>query len=182
METSPVPTTSIPDPTEFAPDPLMQQLAELFERGKSGAGWFYWVAALSLINSVILLSGGDFGFSLGLSVTMIADIIAVEMANQPDIGQIPIAVAAVFDLLVLSMVVFCGWLSQKRILIVFALGMALYLFDGLLCLVSMQISGIVIHAFALFSMWNGFMAYRQLNQLERQLSSAAPIEPAPFAG
>ena len=180
MESSPL--TSIPDPTEFTPDPLMQQLAELFERGKNGAGWFYWVAALSLINSVMMLSGSDFGFALGLSVTMIADVVALDVAKQPDVGVMPYAVAIVFDLVVLSMVVLCGWLSQKRILIVFALGMALYVLDGLLCLLFMQFVGVAIHAFAVFSMWNGFMAYRQLNQLERQLSSVPSIEPAPFAG
>jgi hypothetical protein len=31
-------------------------LAQLHARGTSGAGWFYWIAALSLVNSVILLS------------------------------------------------------------------------------------------------------------------------------
>ena len=180
METNPV--SSIPDPTEFTADPLKQQLAELFERGKNGAGWFYWVAALSLINSVIMLSGGDFGFALGLGVTLFADALAV---NVPAEGNklMPIVIAAVFDAVVLGMVALCGWLSQKRILPIFALGMFLYFLDGLIFVfLAFDIVSIGIHAFALFSMWNGFLAYRQLNQLERQLSSVPAIEPASFAG
>ena len=31
--------------------PTTAKVAELFERGKSGAAWFYWVAGLSLINT-----------------------------------------------------------------------------------------------------------------------------------
>ena len=56
-------------------DPLQTvraELAQLHARGTSGAGWFFWIAALSLINSIILLSGGDRHFVVGLGVTSIA--------------------------------------------------------------------------------------------------------------
>src|ERR1043165_4184428 len=43
--------------------------ADLDKKIKTGASWFFWIAALSLLNSIFILSGADFGFVLGLSVT-----------------------------------------------------------------------------------------------------------------
>jgi hypothetical protein len=163
------------------PDALSEQVRVLFERGRNGSAWFYWVAGLSAINAVIALAGGNGGFALGLGVTTIANVIAVA-APAGEARSAAIIVAVVFNIIVLGMVVLCGWLSQKRILPVFAVGMLLYFFDGLLFLPFGDIMSIGIHAFALFCMWNGFSAYRQLNALERQLASAsyAPdVPPAP---
>jgi hypothetical protein len=36
---------------------------------KRGAGWFDWIAALSLINSLIALFNGNWHFLLGLGIT-----------------------------------------------------------------------------------------------------------------
>lgn len=140
-----------------------------FEQGRNGAAWFYWIAGLSLINSVIALVGGGIEFALGLSITRIADVVAVRQAAI-DGGPTAIIIAACFDAVVLGLVMLCGWLSQKRILFIFAMGMFLYLLDGLLSLLFMDIVSIAIHAFAIWSMWAGFSAYRKLNALERQLS------------
>ncbi len=150
--------------------PLDGELREQFQRGKNGAGWFYWIAALSLINSLMVLSGSDTSFALGLGLTLITDNIALEASKE--LGQGAIITAGVFDAIVLGLMVLCGWLSQKRVLPVFALGMVLYLLDGLLCLLLSSMMCIAIHGFALWSMWTGFAAFRQLNALERQLGTA----------
>ena len=162
------------------PDALTEQIGNLFERGRNGAAWFYWVAGLSAINAVIALAGGNGGFALGLGVTTIANFIVVGAAQGE--ARVPaIVFAIVFNAIVLGMVILCGWLSQKRILPVFGLGMLLYFFDGLLFLPFGDFMSIAIHAFALFSMWNGFTAYRQLNALERQLASASYVPEVPPA-
>src|SRR5690349_15552832 len=43
---------------------------------KSGAGWFYWIAGLSLINSVIAATGAGWAFIVGLGVTQFIDAFA----------------------------------------------------------------------------------------------------------
>jgi hypothetical protein len=48
-------------------DPVARH--QLEERMKSGANWFYWIAALSLVTSVISLAGGTWGFFVSLGVT-----------------------------------------------------------------------------------------------------------------
>ena len=35
---------------------LEQAIGPLFDRGRRGANWFFWIAALSLVNSVIMWS------------------------------------------------------------------------------------------------------------------------------
>ena len=165
----PAPASQLPAEEHFVPDQFRQSLAAYFEQGRNGAAWFYWIAGLSLVNSAVALSGGNIGFALGLGVTTIADAVALAEA-QGEVGSNALVIAGCFDAIVLGMVALCGWLSQKRILFVFALGMVLYFLDGLIFLLWMDVISIGIHAFALWCMWTGFSAYRKLNALERQLS------------
>ena len=152
--------------------PLEAEVRELFHRGKNGAAWFYWIAALSVINTIMVLSNGGRTFALGLVVTMIADSVAAAIALKPGGNLAVLAVVGAFDVVVLALVIFCGWLSQRRNLPAYGIGMGLYLIDGLLCLLLGSIVGIAIHAYALWSMWSGFAAYRRLNLLEQQMLMA----------
>jgi hypothetical protein len=91
-----------------------------------------------------------------------------------------LGIALVFDAVVLGLFVVCGYLSQRRVLPVYALGMAVYLLDGVLSFMLLGASdfiGIAIHAYALWSMASGFLAYRQLNVLERQMMTMGVATP-----
>ena len=55
---------------------------QLEERMKSGANWFYWIAALSLVTSVISLVGGSWGFFVSLGVTQFIDALANALVNE----------------------------------------------------------------------------------------------------
>ena len=73
-------------------DTPVQQDAEVEERAKqetqletqhaSGANWFYWIAGLSVINSVIILAGGGWGFVVGLGITQFIDAIATVVVAE----------------------------------------------------------------------------------------------------
>lgn len=52
----------------------IKERLELETRLNSGAGWFYWIAGLSLLNSIIMLSGSDLYFVIGLGITQIIDV------------------------------------------------------------------------------------------------------------
>lgn len=171
------PETASDQPTDL--QQLEAGLAALFQRGISGANWFYWVAGLSLVNSVIMLSGGNTHFVIGMGVTLIADVLAVGFGQQhPENAQIIKMVVFGFDLIISLVVVGFGFLSKKRFLFVFGLGMFLYLLDGLIFVWVQDWMSAGFHAFALFSMWGGLQAFRQLNQIERDLQTAADVQPA----
>lgn len=166
-------------PEVVAADPLQAvraELAQLHVRGTSGAGWFFWIAALSLINSIILLSGGDRHFVVGLGVTSIADAVARGIADEnPEAAGVAKGIAFGFTVLVAAVVCLFGWLSRRPVLPIFALGMILYLLDGLIYVLFGDWMSVGFHAFVLFGMWNGFNAYRQMKAmkavLEQQLAA-----------
>lgn len=168
------PAAVLPPSSVPAPPPDMA-VRELFVRGKNGAAWFYWIAGLSLVNTVLVLTQADLAFALGLVITMIPDHVAAGMALKPDGNLAVLGAALAFDAVILGLFILCGYLSQRRILPVFALGMVVYLLDGILSFFLLGLSdfiGIAIHVYALWSMWSGFLAYRQLNVLERQMLAA----------
>jgi len=168
---NPYASPAVPQPTSPAlpPDAAVRGL---FLQGKNGAAWFYWIAGLSLINTVLVLTKSNLTFALGLVITMIPDNIAADVAFKLDGNKAVLGGALAFDAAILGLFVLCGYLSQRRILPVFALGMVVYLLDGLLAFLLLGFSdfiGLAIHAYALWSMWGGFLAYRQLNVLERHM-------------
>jgi hypothetical protein len=180
------PATENPYASPAAPQPIAPALPpdgavrELFLRGKNGAAWFYWIAGLSLINTILVLTHAGLSFALGLVITMIPDNIAAEIAFKPGGNKAALGGALAFDAAILGLFVLCGYLSQRRILPVFALGMVIYLLDGLLSFLLLGISdfvGLAIHAYALWSMWSGFLAYRQLNTLERHIMMSGVVTP-----
>ena len=51
---------------------------ELHRQHISGAQWFFWVAALSVVNTLIGLSDSDWSFIIGLGITQMIDgVVAV---------------------------------------------------------------------------------------------------------
>lgn len=164
--TPPIPPV---DPTAAA---FNARVAELVQAGDTGANWFYWVAGLSLVNSAIGLFGGGMYFVVGLAITIIVDLNAAAIAADMAEGAVIVkAITIGFDLFVAAVLCGFGFLSRKRILPVFAIGMVLYLLDGLIFLAYQDWMSAAFHAFALYSMGNGLMAYRKLNQLRSQFAT-----------
>lgn len=130
----------------------------------SGANWFYWIAALSLVNSVVSLSNGGWSFLAGLGITQIFDGVAHGLSGQ--LGGGASAVALVLDLVVAGCFVGLGLLARKGMRWAFVVGMVAYALDGaLLALLQVWLS-FAFHAFALYSVYRGFVAAGKLAELE----------------
>ena len=141
----------------------MREQAE--QHSRTGVNWFFWIAALSLVNTALAHGGATLQFIIGLSVTAIADAIAVEIGKQqPPIATLAMGIAIGFSLLVAVVVIGFGWLSRQRVMWVFAIGIGLYLLDGVVYLLLGDIKSAGFHGFALFGMIRGWMAFRQLAQ------------------
>ena len=138
-------------PTATPDDPAAQ--AQL----KSGASWFYWIAGLSLINSFIAFSGSDYGFILGLGITKIIDALGQEIQGM---GKL---IALGLDLIVVGLFVFFGVFANKRKTWAFVIGMVLYGLDSLFSLLVQDWLSLGFHGFALFCLFRGFRACRELN-------------------
>jgi hypothetical protein len=139
------------------PDEVAALDPDLEKRMKSGAGWFYWIAGFSIINSILILTGQEWGFALGLGVTSIIDAIAAGVET----GAARI-VAIVMDLLAAGLVVLFGFFASKGHGWAFIIGMVLLALDTALTGLLQMWMSLALHVFALFCIFSGYKASRQL--------------------
>lgn len=142
----------------------VQQQLKYEHQLKLGANWFYWIAGLSVVNSVLMFSGSNWGFVIGLGITQIIGAIGVLAAE--DFGPVATVIAFVFTLIAAGVFVVFGVFANKRYIWAFIVGMVIYGIDGLLFLPIQDWLSIGFHVFALFCIFNGLKAYRELRKLE----------------
>lgn len=113
---------------------------------KRGANWFFWIAALSLVNTLAVISGGRFHFLLGLGIT---DVTA---ALRPQLR----AFAFLIDVLVLGFFAMCGYYAGKAHKWAFLMGMTFYVLDAGITMLSQDWLSFAFHIYALLCIWRGF--------------------------
>ena len=148
------------------------QHAELTQRFKSGANWFYWIAGLTIVTSLIAFFGGGIRFLLSLGSTQVIDGIAEALSAE--VGGAAKVVALVLDLIVTGVFVLFGYLSGRKQLWAYMVGMVLFLLDGLLSLVFQDWIGVAAHGFVLFWLFRGYQAGRELLSLEKAMAANPP--------
>jgi hypothetical protein len=134
----------------------IEEKLKIENRARSGAHWFFWIAALSLINSIITMAGSEWGFIIGLGITQVFDAIGAELGTR--------AIAFGFNVLVAGVFVFFGVFARRRRNWSYIVGMILYALDGLLFLAAGDILSIGFHIFVLYWIFTGYRANRALAQ------------------
>src|SRR5579862_2442373 len=82
----PAPAETEPEkPAESARQASVAKILELQRSAHKGANWFYWIAGLSIVNSLIMHGGGGIYFVVGLSVTLVVDAIALAVVQHDDL-------------------------------------------------------------------------------------------------
>jgi len=136
--------------------------ANLERRIRSGAGWFYFIGVFSLVNSIVVMSGNNWRFVIGLGIT---DIIA---AFSGTLGSAGMAVGMLLDLVVLGLFAVFGIFARKKHSWSFIAGMVCYALDGaLLLMLGAQTMNLVFHGVALVFMFLGLQANMKLKAMER---------------
>ncbi len=147
---------------------LFQKKLALEAKIRNGINWFYWIAGLSFINTIIYVSGGSWNFIMGLGITQLIDGIVTGIIREigPNGGILVRLVGIVFDLGIGGMFVGLGILGRKRIRWAVITGMVLYALDGLLFLWVREWLSFGFHAFALWGLWTGLSGINELDRLE----------------
>ncbi len=154
------------------PNPQMVMIAQLARRASSGATNFYWIAALSVINSIVSVFGGGMYFVVGLAISLLVDGFFLGMAEAfPDAKLIAQLIGLVISAVLSALFAMFGYFAIKGKRWAFLTGITLYAFDTLLMLVFREWMGVLFHLFFLWGLFNGF---RALNQLQKFL----PQEPS----
>jgi hypothetical protein len=138
----------------------------------NGVSWFYWIAGLSLINSVVILFNGSWSFIAGLGVTQIIDAIAYELAGY--FSQNLIYIAFIINLLIIALYVVLGIFAYKRKKWVIICGMVLYSIDTLVFLITKDIVSILFHVYAVYSIFRALKALKLLSELENAVIEVSP--------
>jgi hypothetical protein len=167
---------AIPDEALTEEQQRAQEIEKLRTAFLSGANWFFWIAGLSLVNSVIILFNGEWSFIIGLGATQVVDGIASVVAEEAEGNSLLLvrAVALVLDVFIALVFVLFGWLARKRMAAAFIVGMLVYFCDGLIFLLVQDWMSIGFHGFALFWIFGGLSAMKKLAQFEGQ-QEYAPV-------
>jgi hypothetical protein len=123
--------------------PSMQSLAAAVAV-KRGANWFYWIAGLSLVNTIVAITGGNFHFVLGLGIT--------EAFRSPQARM----VGYFIDMLVLGFFLMCGYMAGKFHKWAFVMGMGFYALDAALTAMAQDWISFAFHVYAIVCIWRGF--------------------------
>jgi len=128
--------------------------------------WFFIIAGLSIVNSITLLSGGEFNFVFGLVITQIINGFARGLgpAGRSIAGILSVVIACVFFLF--------GFLARRRHKWAFVVGMILYASDGLLSVFVRDWISIAIHLFALYGIYRGLRALSSLDKLAAEMNTS----------
>jgi len=126
------------------PDPIVE----------SAARWFWWIAGLSLINTVLFHSGSDVSFVVGLAMTTLASVLFAD--NLP----VAIALAAITVGFYFAM----GVYARRQKLWAFYVGLVIYVIDALIYVGVQDWMSVAFHALAAFFIIKGIGRVRELSR------------------
>lgn len=130
----------------------------------AGAKWFFWIAGLSMLNTLFMLTKAKMTFGLGLASTLLVDAFARGFTKgAPNATQIIYSVDFVLDLLIAGTFVLFGVQAQKGKSWAFVVGGVLLALDTILVLLFKMWVGVAVHIFALLSIYAGYTANCKVN-------------------
>lgn len=147
---------------------LLEIKLKLQSQLKNAASWFFAIAGLSLVNSILVMTSAKWHFFFGLGITEIVDAIAQRLGSA---GMIAALVVNVF---IAGVVVLFGVFARKGQKWAFIVGMVLYGLDALLFLVFRDFIGVAVHAYALWAISRGVKAIDPLQKIERATMATTP--------
>jgi hypothetical protein len=133
------------------------------EQLRNGANWFYWLAGLSLANSVVALLGANFVLIFGLGFTQIVDAIVAGVAQErPELTQLVVLVGLGVTIVSSGFFALLGWYANQKRQWAFILGLVLYALDAGLALLFGAYLSLAFHAWVLLALFQGLKALGKL--------------------
>lgn len=144
-------------------------------RMRRGGGWFLTIAVLSGINSVLQIINTPVRFIFGLGITQVVD------AAGHGSGQNGLFWTIAIDGVFIVMLILCSRWAKAGSQGAFLGGMIAYALDGVLLLVFNIWLDAAVHAYALYMIWQGYAAARELGQMQQAMQpglsgAQAPLE------
>ena len=148
-------------PTASVPPAGTDPRIPVILRMRRGAGWFLTIAILSGANSLLQIFDAKIRFIFGLGITQMLD--AIGPRGRGEWMFLTIALDGIF----LVMLILCSKWAKAGSQGAFLSGMIAYALDGVLLLVFSMWLDAAVHAYALWMIWQGYSAARELAQIQQ---------------
>lgn len=134
------------------------KMVQLEKQYRNGANWFYWIAGLSALSSVLLLIGSSFISAITLGSTQF--LVAIGQIF-PELAFI----AVIAGLVIIGIFTLMGYLSNKGHGWAYITGIILFFLDTLLLLWVEDYFGFAFHGLVLYFLITGVVAFYKLKRL-----------------
>lgn len=158
----------------------MQEKLVVESKARRGISWFFWIAGLSILNSILYIAGANLYFVIGLGITQFVDAVATGL-----IQEIGVTYATLLHLIALGInigfagiFITAGLLSRKHYRWALIIGMVLYFMDAILMVLFQDWLGLAFHVLALFGLFGGLRALNQLKKMEKAQAGTITFAPA----
>jgi len=118
---------------------------------RSAARWFWWIAGLSVVNTVLSHSGSDTNFVVGLGITAVSDAVFSQAK----------VIAFAIDAVAVGFFSFMGLKAMRGSAWAFYAGLAVYAIDALIYVRFQDWMPVAFHALAIFFIAKGVMRLRE---------------------
>jgi hypothetical protein len=155
-----IPATAAPPPLPASGGITASGLqdAGLMAEVVGGASWFYWVAGLSVVNSLLSFFNAGIRMLFGLGITQVTDSLGQGLEGG---GRV---VSLIVAFVTAGVLVLFGVLGTKRQTWAFAVGVTLYALDMALVLLFGMWLEAAFHGYVLFRLIRGTIACSKLNR------------------
>lgn len=123
-----------------------------------GADWFFWLAILSVINSLIVWYYNIPNTPVGLGITQWLDGTHSGIKASLTTGWL------VTDILIAAVLAMFGLLARRGSDIAFVVGIFLYIIDAFLMIGLRDLFGFGVHLVGLFFLFKGLLASRHIRE------------------
>jgi hypothetical protein len=148
-------------PSASAPLGTQDPRIPVILRMRRGAGWLLTIALLSGVNSLLQIFDAKIRFIFGLGITQVLDAIG------HGAGQNGMFVTIAVDGAFIVILILCSKWAKAGSQGAFLGGMIAYALDGVLLLLFSMWLDAAVHAYALYMIWLGYAAARELAQLRQ---------------
>ncbi|HEY4785653.1 MAG TPA: hypothetical protein VIH57_06375 [Bacteroidales bacterium] len=152
------------------PEEKASQVAVEFEKEyltndiQKSASWFFWIAGLSIINTVIYTTSGGVYFVIGLGISQFVDGIVTGLMDGPSL------ISLIPNLLIAGFFVLIGYRARKYSKRAFITGVIIYTLDALLFLYFREWMAFGFHVFALVMISKGFFKIFEYDKACKQVT------------
>jgi hypothetical protein len=159
--------TAMLEGMQVAPAAITPQVAMLKQLIDRSANWLYWVAGLSMVNTVIAAAGSKWAFAIGLGIPQLFIAVAGKVHATAGSGFV-VAVLWAVSFAIPVFFAACGWFARRPSVVAFIAGAVLFLLDSMIFVLGGDWIGVAFHALVLYFLWKGIVAAREYKRAVRQ--------------